>query len=250
MVSRILQLIESSLVATVVLATCSLWLLPAAHAYDREEVLRYEVTWNGSKAGHGDVTTRTNSREVNVVVQAVSDGVLRTVLELWSRIQVTFLVQSFKPRTYNYVLKSNLMGTESVDLVFDHNTNQVKVNKQRGKENESHSETVRGAYDPITAAFLLRSQKDIRKPLFVDIYDGKDRARLYVNCGGSEQIQVKTGLHPAVKLSLRLVKLGGDKQEIAKGNLWISDDQKRVPLLLTSSPIVGTIRFELVQAQL
>lgn len=248
--SRIRQLLEIGLIATLVLGTSSLWLLPATYAYDREEILRYEVTWNGNKAGHGDVTTRTNSREVSVVVQAVSDGVLKSILELWSRIQVTFHVQSFKPRSYNYVLKSNLMGTESVDLAFDHTSNLVKVNKQRGQENESHSETVRGAYDPVTAAFLLRSQKDLRKPLFVDIYDGKDRARLFVNCGGSEPVQVKTGVHPAVKLNLRLVKLGGDKQEIAKGNLWISDDQKRVPLLLTSSPIVGTIRLELVHAQL
>jgi hypothetical protein len=247
---RIQHLIQLALIAALVMGTSTLGLPTAAHAYDREEVLRYEVTWNGNKAGHGDVTTRKNSGEVSVVVQAVSDGVLKTILELWSRIQVTFLVQSFRPRTYNYVLKSNLIGTESVDLAFDHKTDLVKVNKQRGSENESHSETVRGAYDPVTAAFLLRSQKDLRKPLFVDIYDGKDRARLFVNCGGNEQVQVKTGVHPAVKLSLRLVKLGGDKQEIATGSLWISDDQKRIPLLLTSSPIVGTIRFELVHAQL
>jgi hypothetical protein len=30
----------------------------------------------------------------------------------------------------------------------------------------------------------------------------------------------------------------------------VSNDQNRIPLVLTSSPIFGKIRFELVQAQL
>jgi hypothetical protein len=60
---------------------------------------------------------------------------------------------------------------------------------------------------------------------------------------------VKTGVHSAIRLNLRLIKLTGDKEEI-KGDLWISDDPNRIPLLLTSSPLVGTIRFELVHAQL
>jgi hypothetical protein len=97
---------------------------------------------------------------------------------------------------------------------------------------------------------MLRHQKDLSKPMFVDIYDGKDRSRLFVNPAGLGQVTVKTGSHAAYCLDLRLVKLGGDKKEVGTGKLWISNDQHRIPLLLTSSPILGTIRFELVQAQL
>jgi hypothetical protein len=46
-----------------------------------------------------------------------------------------------------------------------------------------------------------------------------------------------------------LVRLTGNKEEIGAATLWISDDAFRIPLLLTSSPIVGTVRFELVQVQ-
>jgi hypothetical protein len=98
--------------------------------------------------------------------------------------------------------------------------------------------------------FLLRNQKDLGKPMYVDIFDGKDKARLYVTPSGNEQISIKSGTHQAVRLDLRLVKLTSDQKEIATGKLWVSDDQRRIPLLLTSSPIVGTIRFELVHAQL
>ena len=216
------------------------------------EILRYEVTWNGSKAGHGDITTKIDPKKKNVTViaQAVSDGVLKAVCEIWSRVQATFAARTFKPKTYSFNLKSNLLRRELVDVTFDHKTKTVKVNKLLGGERESHSEKFSGVYDPITAAYLLRNQKDFTKPMYVDIYDGKDRARLFVNPMGTEQVRLKTGVHPAVRLSLRLVKLTGNKEELATGQLWISNDRHRIPLLLTSSPLVGTVRFELVQAQL
>jgi len=217
---------------------------------ERSEVLRYEVTWNGNKAGHGDIATKRDSKQISVTAQAVSDGVLKTLLELWSRVQATFSANTFKPQSYSFQLKSNLGGPELVDLTFDHKTNLVQVNKQKGSERECHSEKFAGHCDPITAAFMLRHQKDLSKPMFVDIYDGKDRSRLFVNPAGLGHVTVKTGSHAAYCLDLRLVKLGGDKKELGTGKLWISNDQHRIPLLLTSSPILGTIRFELVQAQL
>jgi hypothetical protein len=236
------------------LTLCALFLLSdaglTAHASEISELLRYEVTWNGNKAGHGDITTKKDSDRVNVVAQAVSDGFLKAIMEIWSRVQASFSAHTFKPAFYEFHLKSNVLRQESVDLVFDHESKLVQVNKRRGDEKESHSEKFAGIYDPVTAIFLLRSQKHFDRPLYVDIFDGKDRSRLFVHPSGSEQIKTKAGLHRAQILNLRLVKLGGDKKEIAKGRLWISDDQHRIPLLLTSSPIVGTIRLELVQAQL
>ncbi len=229
---------------------CAFAFVLPGHCAERQEILRYEVTWNGNRAGHGDITTQTDTKHVNVTVQAVSDGVLKSLCEIWSRIQATFTANGFKPKAYNFAVKSNLGGSETVGLIFDEKTNMVQVSKQKGRENECHSETVRGAYDPVTAACLLRSQKDLSKPMFVDIYDGKDRARLYVDPVGTERIQVKAGVHSAVRLHLKLVKLGKESQEIGKGKLWISNDSRRIPLLLTSSPVLGTIRFELVQAQL
>ncbi|MGO9567597.1 MAG: DUF3108 domain-containing protein [Desulfomonilaceae bacterium] len=217
---------------------------------ERSEVLRYEVTWNGNKAGHGDIATKKDSKQISVIAQAVTDGVLKTLVELWSRVQATFSANTFKPQSYSFQLKSNLGGPELIDLTFDHKTNLVQVNKQKGSERESHSEKFSGQCDPITAAFMLRHQKDLGKPMFVDIYDGKDKSRLFVNPTGVGYVTVKAGSHSAYCLNLRLVKLGGDKQELGTGKLWISNDEYRIPLLLTSSPILGTIRFELVQAQL
>lgn len=221
-----------------------------ASASDHSELLRYEVTWNGNKAGHGDITTKKDTKRVNVIVHAVSDGFLKTLVEIWSSVQATFAANTFRPEFYRFHLKSNVLRQESVDLIFDHNTKMVQVNKQSGEERESRSEKFTGLYDPVTAIFLLRSQKDFNKPLYVDIFDGKDRSRLFVQPVGADHVKIKAGLHQALCLDLSLVKLGGDKKEIAKGRLWISDDHRRIPLLLTSSPIVGTIRFELIHAQL
>jgi hypothetical protein len=223
--------------------------LPGVQAADLSELLRYEVTWNGNKAGHGDITAVNDSGQIKVTAQAVSDGVFKALIELWSRVQAGFTPRTYKPLWYQFHLKSNLAGAETVQLAFDHKTSLVQVNKQRGHERESHSENFSGIYDPITAIYLLRS-KDLTKPMYVDIYDGKDKSRLYVNLVGPEPIKVRAGAHEALCLNLRLNKLGGDRSEIATGKLWVSNDTNRIPLLLTSSPIFGSIRLELVHAQL
>jgi len=214
------------------------------------EVLRYEVTWNGNKAGHGDITTTKNGSQVSVLAQAVSDGVLKAFVEIWSRVQATFTAKTFQPKVYQYHLKSNRLRGELVDLNFDHTTKTVQIKKLLGDEHESHCEKFSDLYDPVTAAYLLRMQKDFSKAMFIDIFDGRDKARLFVSPAGNENVQVKSGSHSALCLNLRLVKLTGDRKEIGTARLWISNDQHRIPLLLTSSPVVGTIRFELVQAQL
>lgn len=221
-----------------------------AFARDKSELLRYEVTWNGSKAGHGDITTKSEDGKTSVVAQAVSDGALKTILEIWSRIQATFANKNFAPEFYRFHLKSNLLRSEVVDLSFDHKKQTVLVNKNLGGELESHSEKSVGLRDPVSAVFLLRNKKNFDKPMFVDIYDGKDKARLHVYPEGAEMVSVKAGKQEALRMNLRLERLGRETSEIAKGKLWISNDENRIPLLLTSSPIVGKIRFELVQAQM
>jgi len=213
-----------------------------------DEILRYDVLWNGTKAGHGDITTIGNSDRVKVIVQAVSDGALKAIIELWSRIQATFGAQSFRPETYSFHLKSNLLASETVELAFDHHTGLVSVNKQKGRERESHAEKFAEVYDPVTAAYFIRKRKDYSQPAQVDIYDGKGRARLFMSPANSEGVTVKGGIYPGLRIELKLVRLTGDKKEMGTGTLWISDDPMHIPLLLTSSHTVGTIRFELVQA--
>jgi hypothetical protein len=220
-------------------------------AQDNAEILRYEVTWNGAKAGHGDITTKRGPHSVEVIAQAVSDGALKAVCDIWSRAQATFRRRTYLPQAYRFTLKSNLLRPEMVDVRFDQKSKTVQINKLLGDERDVHSERLGPAavYDPITAAFLLREQKDLKHPMYVDIFDGKDKSRLLVRPVGYESVRIRSGVHPAVRLNLKLVKLRGN-EELATGQLWISNDQHRLPLLLTSSHIVGTVRFELVQAQL
>ncbi|MGC8605755.1 MAG: DUF3108 domain-containing protein [Desulfomonilaceae bacterium] len=236
----------------VILSLCTLLPLGLAPVWakDRAEILRYDVLWNGAKAGHGDITMKCEANKMSVTAQAVSDGALKTILELWSRVQATFSANTFQPESYRFHLKSNLLRSEVVDLSFDRKNQTVHVNKRKGDEIETHSENAIGLRDPLSAVYLLRSRKDWGQPVFVDIYDGKDKARLFVYPVGPETINIKAGVLTAIRMDLRLDQIGRESKEIANGKLWISNDDNRIPLLLTASPIVGTVRFELVQAQM
>ncbi len=218
----------------------------SAFALGKSEILRYEVTWKGHKAGHGDIAMTNDNGYLRVTVQAVTDGYLKAIIELWSRIVAEFPVKGLRPDQYKYAMKSNILAAEKVNLKFDHKKKIVTVDKQKGDERDVHAEKFHRLYDPVSAFYLLRTQKDFNKPMFVDIYDGKDKARLFVNPAAKGPLRIKAGAFNALGLDLRLVKLTGDKEEVAKARLWISDDKIRVPLLLQSYPLVGEVRFELV----
>lgn len=240
-----------SVVLALLLSLCLLAGASVATAADSQEILRYIVTWNGSQAAHGDITTVRDSNYLKVTAQAVSDGALRAIMEIWSRVQSTFGAKSFEPLRYRFHLKSNILTNEVVDLTFHQKTGLVSVDKWKGDEREKHKERRDQAYDPIAAAFLLRYNRDLSKPQYVDVYDGKDRARIYVRPCSSARgpLRLKCGMFDAVGIDLELVKLGREKQKIGNGRLWLSNDHDRIPLLLTSSHMLGSIRFELVQVQ-
>jgi hypothetical protein len=181
-----------------------------------------------------------------VVVQAVTDGYLKAIIEIWSRVIAKFSKKGVRPGTYRYAMRSNVFKAETVNMNFDHTKKLVTVDKNRGGERDIHAEKFHRVYDPVSAVYLLRTQKSYSKPMFVDIYDGKDKARLFVNPRGKGAVKVKSGHFQALGLDLRLVKLTGDKEEIATGRLWLSNDSRRMPILLQSHPIVGEVRLELV----
>lgn len=242
--------VNNPLIRAALAALCAAFLTPTtALCWPKHEIMRYDVTWNGQQAAHGDVTTTGDAKRVRVVVQAVTDGVLKKLLELWSRVQSAFLLKPLKPEKYSFHMKSTLIPNETVELTFDHKSELVTVSKTKGDETETHHERFDSAYDPVTAACLLRVREDIGKPTSMDIYDGKARARLFVTPLGSEPLTVRGGTFNAVKLGLRLIKLTGDKEEVGTATLWMSETKFRVPLLLTANPIVGTLRFELTQVQ-
>jgi hypothetical protein len=214
-----------------------------------KEVYFYEVTWNGAKAAHGDITTYWKDGLVEVYAVAVTDNPLKRVLDIWSKVQATFHPKTIRPKWYQYRLRSNLLRSEVVDLKFNHRKGEVAVSKYRGDSEEKHKEKIATAYDPISAAFLLRRRMASNQPISINIYDGKDRAKLIATPAGSGSVQVKGGRFRSSKWHFRVLRITGDRREVAKGYLWVSDDSDKIPLLLTSRPVVGTIRFELVRVQ-
>ena len=214
-----------------------------------KEIYFYEVMWNGAKAAHGDITTHRKGRVIKVNAVAVTDNPLKRILEIWSKVQATFHFKTFKPKWYQYRLRSNLLSSEVVDLRFDHRCDEVTVCKFKGDSQEKHKEKIASAYDPVSAAFVLRERMVAKRPTSINIYDGKDRAKLVASPVSVGPLRVRGGTFHASKWNFRVLKLTGDKREVVKGQLWVSDDCDKIPLLLTSQPVVGKVRFELVRVQ-
>ena len=216
------------------------------------EDLSYVVQWKGSQAGHGGITTIHDRGGVKIEATAVTDNPIKRILEIWCRVEGAFGIKNrrLKPKRYQYRIKSNLLRNERVELTFDKKSDIVSVYKLLGDRQERHKEKVGSALDPVTAAFFIRLLAHQKKRISINIYAGRARCRLTAVPVSKERLVVRGGAFNSTKWNMTIVKLTGKKEQVATGNLWVSNDNNRIPILLISNVSVGTVRIELVKVKL
>ncbi len=77
------------------------------------------------------------------------------------------------------------------------------------------------------------------------IEDGLQRRQL-VRFTRREVVKTAVGRNPAIRLDVLILRRGQHRRQGHPYSLWISDDARRLPLLLVVPTKVGSVRFELV----
>ncbi|MCS7157640.1 MAG: DUF3108 domain-containing protein [Blastocatellia bacterium] len=76
-----------------------------------------------------------------------------------------------------------------------------------------------------------------------------ERRRLLVHAdvGSRTSIQTRLGRFEALEIALRVEAVGGKATETSHLRLWLSADERRVPLMITAEERLGEIRVELIE---
>jgi hypothetical protein len=110
-------------------------------------------------------------------------------------------------------------------------------------------------YDLQTALLYLRSQPlENGRVYHLVVYPANAPYLATVTVLGREQIKVKAGTYPAIKIDLRLEKVTNNMTlaphgKFKHGTGWLSDDADRLPLRLNAQIFVGTVWLELQKVE-
>lgn len=213
----------------------------------------YRFGWSGLTAATGEVHfTKPSNDRFQLEGTGRTTGLVRALWKLDANYRALANAETLNPieahQTENY--RSKRIVT---DLTFTNGG--VTRTRKEGQGSAAETKTKQFAFpnlfDLHSAALYLRSQPLKQGSVYrVAVYPATTAYLTTVTVLGREKVSVRTGSYNAIKLDLRLKRIGKNLElephrKFRKATIWVSDDAERLILRIEAQVFVGTIFAEL-----
>jgi hypothetical protein len=232
-----------SLIVFIVLSSRSVF------AFTVPEKLVFDLTWTGVKAGTATleiVNEKGNTRIISTARSADWVSVFYTVDDRTEAVlknaKVPILIGL--PVNYRIKLKEGRHRRDK-EVIFDHaNRQAIYINHlENGKKTYKISENI---LDPLSSFYYVRTLNfEVGKSLYVNVFDSKKLWNVEVQVLRREKIRTELGEFNTVVIK-PLMKSEGIFNKKGDIYIWLTDDQKRIPVKMQSRVAVGSITATLV----
>ena len=227
---------------------------PKHYPFDGGERAVYSASWNGIPVATAEVSTTSQmidgKKFYSVRVEAKTSAALDLFWRMRDTITSTIEAKALAPTRFTFSQRENrkMIDTEAR---FDRNAKKWSVHRdERRKIKKYEFDQPPNTIDPITAVYLARSQDlKVGEHLYFNIFGGKYRYLLDLEVERREKIQIASGSIDAFKIVPRIKNLmkHGYAERLNEAAVWISADERRIPVMLTSRIFVGSIYIERIE---
>jgi hypothetical protein len=225
--------------------------LPVPYAFEKSETVTYQARWNGIPVATAEVQGTPLSIEgkkfYHVEIQAKTMSLIDYIWQMRDTITSTFDTKTFQPHRFVFLQRENRRSTDTT-ATFDQDKNRWSVQRQRGSKLARFDFTSSSTLDPITAAYILRSiDLKVGDRLQFDVFGGKSRYLLTLDVVGRETITLNSSPIDTYKIvpQVRNVTKEGYSERVRQATVWVSADERRIPLRIVSKVFIGSVHMEL-----
>lgn len=236
-------------IITLIFLSLSSTSLIAGHLpFEVGECFTYKIYWGIFTVGSGTIEVEPAGTDeyhfaLNVATNGFADAIyrVRTSINSWVDKDITHTTL-YKKRQQE--------GRTNRDVVVDFDW--VKNEARFSNWDHFHDPIpIRpDIFDPLALMFVIRLKKDfeVGETFTLPVTDGKETEDAVFEVLAKEKIRLPAGSFEAYKILPTLKHVGGvfGKSSKAKLYVWISADEKHIPLKLSSSVMVGSFSVELV----
>lgn len=220
----------------------------AALAFGTPEKLVFDLTWTGIKAGTAIQEVVKDTKGVRIISIARSADWISTFYPVEDRIE-TVLNWVEPPdigRPLNFRMKlSEGKHRRDKEITFDQK--QMKATFINHISGEKATVPISDkTFDPYSCFHFVRTLKlEVGKSVFVDIIDGKKIFPTEVKVLRKEKIRTDLGEFNTIVIQpvLRSEGIFSKKGDMY---IWLTDDEKRVPVKMKTKVIIGSVTATLV----
>ncbi len=227
--------------------------LPHHKAYAPGEMLAYSIEWSGIPAGHAVMSviggTDASGRKVDRLVSiAKSNKVVSLVYRVRDRIMSEIDPVTGVPRRIS-VEQRHGRRNRVYEVDFDQ-AHRKATSRYQGKKPVT-VDIPPNAHDIISCLYYLRSLDGIEPGAtkIVDVHEGKKNWRLLVFAEDRERVHVPAGTFDTIRVRAE-VRFEGVFFDRGDVRLWLTDDQRHVPVRVSIKIKLGEVLSELTNMAL
>ena len=223
--------------------------------FEAGERALYRATWNGmfsvaSAEIHTTPKVVDGKKVIQVRVDAKTSGALDLIWKMRDTISSTFDAVALTPAHFVFSQRENAKVIDT-EAKFDQRTKRWAVNRQQvGKRTKIYHFESNNTLDPITAVYLARSTEfKVGDKLYFKVFGGRYQYLLELSVEKKEAVELESGKTvEAYRIVPRIQNITkrGYAGRVNEAIIWISADERRVPIKMSSKVIFGTVHLELI----
>jgi len=211
------------------------------------EILNYDLTWTGIRAGEASLEITDEGHEVKIISTARSAkwvSVFYTVNDM-----VETRLSKEKPSIGQPVnCKINVSegrNRKNKEVIFDYRSLKALSIDHLANE-RAETEIPARVFDSLSSFYYVRTLNlEVGKSVYVTVFDNKKIWDIEVQVLRKERIEVPAGQFNTIVIK-PLMKSEGIFYRKGDIFIWLTDDEKRTPVMLKTKVKIGSIAARLV----
>lgn len=208
----------------------------------------YDLTWMGIKAGKAQLEWIDDGDKVKIVSTAKSADWVSVFYTVDDRVESSLFKSSYssigQPLNYRIRLREG-RHRKNKEVVFDHKSGKVTyIDHLKNKMKEFNLPAF--VFDPLSSFFYVRTMKlRVGESVFITIFDSKKVWDVEIQVLRREKISLPIGTFNTIVIK-PLMKSEGIFYRKGDIFIWLTDDEKRIPVKVQTKVPVGSINATLV----
>lgn len=240
------------LVASLLLFTIFSFVIPQKHAFSFNipEKLEYDLTWTGIKAGTATLEIIDAGNNIKIISTAQSAGWVSVFYTVDDRVESTLIKNPGhgfvgQPTKYRLKIREGRHRRDK-EVIFNHPIGKATYINYLEEERLDFNVPA-NIFDPLSSFYYLRTLNlEVGRSVFIDVFDSKKVWDVEVKVLKKEKITISTGTVDTIVIK-PLMKSEGIFYRKGDIYIWLTDDERRIPVRLKTKVAVGNITATLVQ---
>ncbi len=222
-----------------------LFIIPSSslYAFSIPETLNYDLTWFGIKAGTSSLSIQDNGSTYKITSRADSAKWLSLFYTVRDRVESVITKNLNGPGLpLNYRLKIREgRHRRNKEVIFDHEKKKALYHDYIKKREQTY-DVPSGVLDPLTGFYMIR-KRDLKvgRSEYVKIFDSKRIWDVEVKVLRKEKVTLPIGDFNIVVVK-PLLKSEGIFNRKGDVYIYLTDDERRIPVILEAEVVVGSIK--------